>query len=89
MTDSPTAPSAEPAPSERTRVLRLGGRGRYDAATAHAILDAAPICHVGHVTADGQPIVIPMIHGRIADTLYLHGACLLYTSDAADDSALV
>ena len=28
------------APSERTRVRRLGERGAYDAATVHAILDA-------------------------------------------------
>ena len=74
MTDAVNPPSPEPAPSERTRVLRNAGRGRYDAPTVHAILDAAPICHVGYVTDDGQPIVIPMIHGRIDDMLYLHGA---------------
>ena len=86
MPDSPTPPTAEPARSERTRVLRAGDRGRYDAATVHAILDAAPICHVGRVAADGQPIVIPMIHGRIDDTLYLHGAAGNATMRGIEDA---
>lgn len=72
-----TAPPADPStppPSQRTRVLRIPERGHYDRATVHAIVDAAPIGHVGYVTDDGQPIVIPTIHGRIDDRLYLHGA---------------
>jgi len=74
MSTAAPPPAAPPPPSKRTRVLRVPARGHYDAATVHAILDAAPICHVGYVTDDGQPIVIPTIHGRIDDTLYLHGA---------------
>ncbi len=62
------------APSERTRVKRDPARARYDAATVLAILDAAAICHVGFVTDAGHPVVIPTIHGRIDDMLYLHGA---------------
>jgi hypothetical protein len=74
MSDTGLPRKEQPPPSDRTRVLRNAGRGRYDAPTIHAILDAAPICHVGYVTDDGQPIVIPTIHGRIGDALYLHGA---------------
>src|SRR5262249_729907 len=39
----------------------------------HSILDEALICHVGFVQ-DGQPYVIPTIHAREGETLYLHGA---------------
>ena len=57
----------------RTTVKRLPDRGSYDRDTANAILDEALICHVGFAM-DGQPFVIPTIHARIGDTLYLHGS---------------
>jgi hypothetical protein len=59
--------------SARTTVKRHPERGEYDRATIDAILDEALICHVGFV-ADGQPYVIPTIHAREGDTLYLHGS---------------
>jgi hypothetical protein len=59
--------------SARTKVKRHPERGAYDRATIDAILDEALICHVGFV-ADGQPYVIPTIHAREGDTLYLHGS---------------
>ncbi len=62
-----------PPPSDRTRVRRLADRGRYDAATVHAILDEAYLAHVG-VVVDGEPRVLPMAFGRADDVLYLHGA---------------
>ena len=55
------------------RVRRLPERGRYDRETINAILDEALICHVGFVE-DGQPFVIPTIHVRVGDVLYLHGS---------------
>jgi nitroimidazol reductase NimA-like FMN-containing flavoprotein (pyridoxamine 5'-phosphate oxidase superfamily) len=67
----PTAPVAPP--SERTTVRRLADRGRYDAETVHAILDEALLVHVG-VVVDGEPRVLPMVHARVGDRLYLHGA---------------
>ena len=45
----------------------------YDRELAHAILDEALVCHVGFVV-DGSPRVLPTIHARIADRLYLHGS---------------
>jgi nitroimidazol reductase NimA-like FMN-containing flavoprotein (pyridoxamine 5'-phosphate oxidase superfamily) len=59
--------------SERTRVKRLADRAAYDAATIHAILDAALVGHVGFV-ATGRPVVIPMVYGRDGDIVYLHGS---------------
>ena len=38
-----------------------------------AILDEAVVCHVGFAV-EGQPFVIPTIHARVGDTLYLHGS---------------
>jgi nitroimidazol reductase NimA-like FMN-containing flavoprotein (pyridoxamine 5'-phosphate oxidase superfamily) len=61
------------APTDRTRVRRLPKRGAYDRETIHAILDEALVCHAGFVV-DGAPVVIPTIHWRDGDTLYLHGS---------------
>lgn len=59
--------------SSRTAVKRHPERGAYDRATVDAILDEALICHVGFVV-DDQPFVIPTIHARDGDVLYLHGS---------------
>src|SRR5712691_4791257 len=59
--------------SARTRVKRHPERGDYERPTIDAVLDEALICHVGFVH-DGQPYVIPTIHARDGDTLYLHGS---------------
>ena len=61
------------APSQRTRVRRVPARGSYERETIDAILDEALISHVGFVH-DDQPVVIPMLHARIGDVLYLHGS---------------
>ncbi len=61
------------APSERTRVRRLGERGAYDAATVHAILDAGLLAHVAYVI-DGAPYVTPTAHWREGDHVYWHGS---------------
>lgn len=49
-------------------------RGRYDRVSIERILDEALICHVGWVTADGSPRVIPTIHVRVGEILYIHGS---------------
>ena len=59
-------------PSPRTRV-RKSDRAVYDRAVVAAILDEALFCHVGFVV-DDQPYVIPTIHARVDDLLYIHGA---------------
>ena len=60
-------------PTQRTTVKRHPERGAYDRATIDSILDEALICHLGFV-ADGRPFVIPTIHARHGDTLYVHGS---------------
>src|ERR687897_3021326 len=63
---------AEPR-SERTRIRRLPERGVYERSEIDAILDEALICHLAYVK-DGEPRVIPTIHARVGDTLYVHGS---------------
>jgi nitroimidazol reductase NimA-like FMN-containing flavoprotein (pyridoxamine 5'-phosphate oxidase superfamily) len=46
----------------------------YDRAAIDAILDEALVCHVAWVTPEGTPRVIPTIHVRTGDTLYIHGS---------------
>lgn len=61
------------AATRRSQIRRLPQRGVYDRAAIDAILDEGLICHVGFV-ADGQPFVIPTIHVRLGDRVYLHGS---------------
>jgi hypothetical protein len=61
------------APTTRTAVRRKADRGRYERELVHAILDEALVCHVGFTTDDG-PVVLPTMHARVDDTIYLHGA---------------
>ncbi len=46
---------------------------RDDVATVHAVLDAAVLCHVGFAGPDG-PVVLPTLHARVGDEVYLHGS---------------
>ncbi len=61
------------APTARTRVKRLPKRASYDRDAIYSVLDTALVCHVGFVIG-GQPYVIPTLHVRIADRLYIHGS---------------
>jgi hypothetical protein len=62
------------APSPRTRVRRLPELAAYERETVEAILDEALYCHLAWVGADGDPRVIPTIHARLEDRLYVHGS---------------
>jgi uncharacterized protein len=61
------------APSQRTRVRRLPERGRYERDAIDAVLDAGLVAHLGFV-ADGQPFVIPTLHARVGDEVFVHGS---------------
>jgi nitroimidazol reductase NimA-like FMN-containing flavoprotein (pyridoxamine 5'-phosphate oxidase superfamily) len=77
--------------SARTKVRRLGERGRYDEATVHAILDEGIIAHVAVVTDHG-PLVLPTAYARVGRTVYLHGAAgngLLRAAEGAPVCATV
>ncbi|HEY0141945.1 MAG TPA: pyridoxamine 5'-phosphate oxidase family protein [Thermoanaerobaculia bacterium] len=60
-------------PTPRTTVKRLPKRAHYDRGLIHSILDEALIAHVGFIV-EGAPVVIPTIHWRHEETLYLHGS---------------
>jgi nitroimidazol reductase NimA-like FMN-containing flavoprotein (pyridoxamine 5'-phosphate oxidase superfamily) len=64
-------PAGALAITPRTAIRRTD-RASYDRVLVHAILDESLVCHVGFALG-GAPFVIPMLHGRIGDTLYLHG----------------
>ncbi|MEV4532321.1 bifunctional pyridoxamine 5'-phosphate oxidase family protein/GNAT family N-acetyltransferase [Asanoa sp. NPDC049518] len=61
------------APTERTTATRARDRMAYDAETVHAVLDEAFHCALAFVV-DGSPRVLPTLHVRVGDTLYLHGS---------------
>jgi uncharacterized protein len=61
------------APTDRTTVRRQAQRAEYDRDLVNAVIDEALSCHVGFAV-DDRPWVIPTIHARIDDRLYLHGA---------------
>ncbi len=60
--------------TDRSRVRRAPARADYDRDVIHAILDEAPICHLGFTDESGQPYVIPTIHARRGNELLLHGS---------------
>jgi uncharacterized protein len=75
--DAPaSAPRAAdgPSPSERVRLRRRRERGSHERDVIDAILDEALVAHVGITDRDGQPLVIPTLHARCGDALYLHGS---------------
>ncbi|HEY3543503.1 MAG TPA: pyridoxamine 5'-phosphate oxidase family protein [Gaiellaceae bacterium] len=58
---------------DRIRVKREPERGRYDRETIDAILDEALVSHLGFAV-DGRPFVIPTLHARVGDVVYVHGS---------------
>lgn len=59
--------------TERNRIRREHFRGGYEKEAVYAVLDAAPLCHVGYVI-DGAPYVTPTMHWRQGNRLYWHGS---------------
>lgn len=57
----------------RTTPTRYRERARYDRETVHRVLDESLVCHLGYIR-DGRPVVLPTIHTRIDETLYIHGS---------------
>lgn len=62
------------AATERTTVRRKPDRGHYDRETILSILGESVLAHVGIVTADGTPVVIPMGYAVDGDSLLVHGS---------------
>ena len=49
-------------------------RGSHDPGVIRGVIDDALICHLGLTDQDGHLLVIPTIHARIEDVLYVHGS---------------
>lgn len=58
----------------RTKVRRMPRRAVYERETIEAILDEALVSHVGTVDPDGRQVVIPTLHARLGEWLYIHGS---------------
>ncbi len=78
--------TAYPATAQTTPT-RHAERARYDRQTVHAVLDEALVCHLGYVR-NGWPVLIPTIHARIGERLYLHGSKGAAVPRAAADSGI-
>jgi RimJ/RimL family protein N-acetyltransferase/nitroimidazol reductase NimA-like FMN-containing flavoprotein (pyridoxamine 5'-phosphate oxidase superfamily) len=66
-------------PTPRTTATRLRERVSYERAAAYAILDEAYHCHLSFTVADprtggAEPRILPTLHVRVGDLLYLHGS---------------
>ena len=59
--------------SHRSKINRIPARGYYDKETINQIIDEALYCHVSFVQKN-QPYIIPTIHARMGDRIFLHGA---------------
>ncbi|ROT32843.1 bifunctional pyridoxamine 5'-phosphate oxidase family protein/GNAT family N-acetyltransferase [Micromonospora sp. HM5-17] len=59
--------------THRTTANRDRGRISYRRAAVHELLDEAYHCHLGFVV-EGEPRVLPTLHVRVGETLYLHGS---------------
>jgi RimJ/RimL family protein N-acetyltransferase/nitroimidazol reductase NimA-like FMN-containing flavoprotein (pyridoxamine 5'-phosphate oxidase superfamily) len=75
------------SPTERTTATRDRKKMRYDQEQAHAVLDEAFDCAVAFVV-DGEPRVLPNLHVRVGDTLYLHGSTGSRIGLAARDGSI-
>lgn len=75
-------------PTDRTRLKRTPDRASFDRETVNAILDAAVMCHLGYVV-DGSPHVIPTLHWRDGDRLYIHGSAASRTIRAVSGGSEV
>lgn len=64
----------ESAPASARTVVRRGSkRAVYDREKMLALLREGAVAHVG-VSTDSGPLVLPMVYGIGANTMYLHGA---------------
>lgn len=59
--------------SSLNKINRHPERAAYDRDAVYAIIDKATICHCA-ISEESSPVIIPIIHGRIGDRIFLHGA---------------
>jgi nitroimidazol reductase NimA-like FMN-containing flavoprotein (pyridoxamine 5'-phosphate oxidase superfamily) len=66
----------------------MPSRADYEREAVEAILDEAIVSHVGTVSPDGHPIVIPTLHARAGDWLYIHGSAASPTLRRAEQAEI-
>jgi uncharacterized protein len=59
----------------------MPARAEYDQATVERILDEGMVAHVGFAV-EGQPYVIPTLHARVGENVYIHGSSASRTTRA-------
>src|SRR3954451_20962128 len=74
-------------PTKRTIPARKPERLSYDVAAVNAVLDEALVCHVAY-QVDGIPAMIPTLHVRVGDQLYIHGSTVSRLMRAADEKGI-
>ena len=72
----------------RTKVTRMPSRASYDRPAVEAILDEAIVSHVGTTAPAGHPVVIPTLHARIGEWLYIHGSAASPTLRRAEQAEI-
>ena len=60
-------------PGPKTRVRRLATKANYERDVIYAVIDEAPLCHVAALV-NGSAMLIPTLHAREGQTIYLHGS---------------
>jgi hypothetical protein len=63
-------------------------RAAYERGAIEAILDEALVSHVGTIDKSGYPVVIPTLHARVGDWLYIHGSAASRTLREAQRSQI-
>jgi len=71
----------------RTKVTRMPSRAAYERDVIEAILDEAMVSHVGTVDPAGFPVVVPTLHARRGDHVYIHGSAASPTLRRAEKAA--
>ena len=74
------------AAKPRTKVTRMPSRASCEREAIEAILDEAIVSHVGTVAPDGHPVVIPTLHARAGEWLYIHGSAASPTLRRAEQA---
>jgi nitroimidazol reductase NimA-like FMN-containing flavoprotein (pyridoxamine 5'-phosphate oxidase superfamily) len=72
----------------RTRVTRMPSRADYEREAIETILDEAIVSHVGTVDPAGFPVVIPTLHARVGEWLYIHGSATSPTLRRAEQAEI-
>ncbi len=65
--------SATYTQTDRTTPSRYPQRTTYEREAINAVLDEALVCHVAYIV-DDRPVMIPTLHVRVGENLFLHGS---------------